>query len=57
MRRPLLALSLLLLTTTAFAQPFQRSMGTFINERANCIEHTTDGGYIIAGTDKELSDV
>ncbi len=40
-----------------YAQPFQRSMGSPLNERANCIEHTADSGYIIAGTEKEVLDV
>lgn len=39
------------------AQPFQRSLGESLNERPNCIEHTNDGGYIIAGTQKLLSDI
>lgn len=39
------------------AQPFQRRAGALLNERPNCVEHTTDNGYIVVGTEKELTDI
>ena len=44
----------LILVATASAQPFERIFSDVLDERPNCIEHTNDGGYIIAGTQKEL---
>lgn len=42
---------------TAHAQPFQRTFTAPLNERPNGIEHATGGGYIIAGTEKDITDV
>lgn len=36
------------------AQTFERILSDTLDERPNCIEHTSDGGYIIAGTQKDL---
>mgnify|MGYP006899568412 CR=1 FL=1 len=44
----------LILVATASAQPFERIFSDVLDERPNCIEHTNDGGYIIAGTQKDL---
>ncbi|MEM7164262.1 MAG: hypothetical protein AAF581_02290 [Planctomycetota bacterium] len=58
MRRSLLLATLaLLFSTAAYAQPFERRISGPVNERPNCVEHTTTGGYIIAGTEKLISDV
>ena len=50
-----LGLSLVtLLSTSVLAQPFERILSDVLDERPNCIEHTNDGGSIIAGTQKDL---
>ena len=50
-----LALTLLLLGAAVLgAQPFERIISDTLDERPNCIEHTTDDGYIIAGTQKDI---
>lgn len=52
---PVFLLAVLLTTaSTAHAQPFERILSDVLDERPNCIEHTTDSGYIIAGTQKDL---
>jgi hypothetical protein len=36
------------------AQLFQRTLGGILDDQPQCIESTTDFGYIIAGTQSEL---
>lgn len=38
----------------ADSQSFERIISDTLDERPNCIENTNDGGYIIAGTQKDL---
>ena len=46
--------ALLLGASSLLAQPFERIISDTLDERPNCIEHTTDDGYIIAGTQKDI---
>jgi hypothetical protein len=46
--------TLLLATAPLGAQPFQRTLGGPLDDQPHCIEPTTDGGSIIAGTESEM---
>ncbi len=47
-------LALVVATSTSDAQLFERTLGGILDDQPQCIEHTNDGGYIIAGTESEL---
>jgi hypothetical protein len=46
--------ALLLAAAPLGAQPFQRVLVGPLDEQPHCIESTTDGGTIIAGTESEM---
>lgn len=46
--------ALLLAAAPLGAQTFQRTLGGLLDEQPHCIESTTDGGTIIAGTESEM---
>jgi hypothetical protein len=45
---------LLLAAAPLGAQTFPRTLGGLLDDQPHCVESTTDGGYIIAGTESEM---
>ncbi len=41
-------------SATVEGQLFERTLGGILDDQPQCIEHTNDAGYIIAGTESEL---
>lgn len=46
--------SVLFVSASLESQTFERVISDVLDERPNGLDHTNDGGYIIAGTQKDL---